>query len=759
LVRSSLVAFCLGFPAIAPFPSIAIADGPVPILKDADTELRFQVRAIFEDGTPLDPEAVASRNASALPHPVSPPNFGRSIHPVWGYIAIVTRLDRREWVLRYNLGTVEDVRVFVRTAGEQSFQQLHELGENAVWPFSGYRAATYLISLNPGVPVEIVTRLHTRAPIGFPLTLSSTVGFFEMDRELIAVAATLAAVPLVVLIYVAMLAGVLRHRGLISLMVVLLTKLVLDAWVSGFGLLVLPFIPRAAWPTFGFLMVGAFHLACVLHVRRYLDLPRVAPRVDAFLLASAAVVACLAAVEITGLYNVRYLLQLIAPFMFAALVAVSAHAAWRRPSLGTICYALAWCFFLSEATLLMLRLLALVPFAAPTLSFSQSAVASLLFGVALFRRIKDQDQALNRSLMESNERFQLAIDGSAATIYEYTLPHGNFFYASRLAELLALPDGAPISRLLAKLSRPMRKQLFQSLRLALADRARYFRSEIVHQNAKEGTLRFFAITGAIQYRASGEFRRICGSVIDVTSDRVLAVEQELRSVLSLEKDRAERLLAARTIFYATANHDLRHPLLSLGLYLQMLAKDKTARRLKTFLPRMLEAHTSAFGYLDRIVGLARTDTAPNKPLPTIQPLQAIFLKLVNQYQADAGHAGLSLRFVPTRSVIFTDAFLLERILSNLLSNAIRNTKMGGVLLGCRRLRHGTRIDVIDTGPGLAEETYRRISEGHLNGAVVEGSSGLQLGLVIVRLTAEELGCSIVMASRAGNGTRFSVIIR
>jgi signal transduction histidine kinase len=248
-------------------------------------------------------------------------------------------------------------------------------------------------------------------------------------------------------------------------------------------------------------------------------------------------------------------------------------------------------------------------------------------------------------------------------------------------------------------------------------------------------------------------------VIDITSERALAVEQQLGSALAREKERAERSLTARTIFYAAANHDLRHPLLSLGLYLQMLAKDKTLEKLGTLLPRMLEAHRSAFGYVDLILDLARTDAGSVTPTPALQPLQPIFSKLIDQYQADAGQAALSLRLVPTSSVVITDAFLLERILGNLLSNAIHNTKTGGVLLGCRRLADGIRIDVVDTGPGLPREIHQRVVSGRLSGAVVDGSGTVQLGLIIVQRTAEELGCAIDMVTRAGKGTRFSVIIR
>ena len=114
LVRSMLLALCIAPPAgIALLGAAALADEAVPITRESDTQLRFHVRAILENGTPLDPETVARDSGTALPHPVSPPNFGRSSQPAWGYLTVVNRLNRREWMLRYNLATVEDVRVFI----------------------------------------------------------------------------------------------------------------------------------------------------------------------------------------------------------------------------------------------------------------------------------------------------------------------------------------------------------------------------------------------------------------------------------------------------------------------------------------------------------------------------------------------------------------------------------------------------------------------------------------------------------------------
>ena len=81
------------------------------------------------------------------------------------------------------------------------------------------------------------------------------------------------------------------------------------------------------------------------------------------------------------------------------------------------------------------------------------------------------------------------------------------------------------------------------------------------------------------------------------------------------------------------------------------------------------------------------------------------------------------------------------------------------LRGCRRHDGGIRIDVVDTGPGVPYAIHQRVLNGRLTGASSDASGSVQLGLIIVQRTAEELGCTIDMATRAGRGTRVSVIIR
>ncbi len=735
--------------------SAQAAPSPVEIAADdSPITLRAHVRALFETDRPLDPETVARNSDAGKPHPMSPPNYGRYNKPVWGYLAVVNKTPRQEWILVYSLSTVEDVRVFVRKQGEASFRALRELGYDARLPFSGFRSATYSLTLDKDVPVEIVTRVVTRAPIGFHLQLWKPDVFFESDRQQIGVTGLAFAAPLVVFIYLLILTTVLRQRGLISLMVLLFSKLVVDAWISGLASVIMPAIPRAVWPVLGFLSVTILIVASVLHVRRFLNLPQSSPRGDRALLLFCAIGVILAITELSGVANVRLLIQLYAPIGFAWFAVLSTRQAWATPNVGNISYALAWTMFLSQAVIQFLRLIVIVPFSEELTIFAQSAIASLLFGVAIFTRIRDQDRERNRSLAETNERLGLVIDGSAAAIYEYAFRDGSFWFAPRLNEMISLRAGAGLRGVLRSLRPAARRELLDAIKKALSERSRHFRIEILPDNS-DRELQVLAVTGAIQYRRDDAApERICGSVIDVTSEKNLRIEQTLRSLVLEEKQLIERSLQARTAFYAAANHDLRHPLLSLGLYLEMLSR--TPGKLGAFLPRMLDAHRSASLYLDRIVAMARVDARVELAERRTESLHSILSRLVERYQADALRKNLKLRYVATSLSAMTDAFLLERLLSNVLSNAIQNTDRGGVLVGCRRLHHGVRIDVIDTGPGLPRAVQEQLTDGEVE-KHAEVSGSLRLGLAIVKRTANELGCVLNASSQPGRGTRISVV--
>jgi CheY-like chemotaxis protein len=137
------------------------------------------------------------------------------------------------------------------------------------------------------------------------------------------------------------------------------------------------------------------------------------------------------------------------------------------------------------------------------------------------------------------------------------------------------------------------------------------------------------------------------------------------------------------------------------------------------------------------------------------------LERVDTTFADAARTkGLRLRVVQSDAWVESDLMLLERILINLVSNAVRYTERGGVVVGCRRRRNGLRIDVCDTGAGIPEDQRQHIFGEfyQLAGTGLGRSGGLGLGLAIVDRLGRLLGHSVELDSRPGHGSRFSISV-
>ena len=148
--------------------------------------------------------------------------------------------------------------------------------------------------------------------------------------------------------------------------------------------------------------------------------------------------------------------------------------------------------------------------------------------------------------------------------------------------------------------------------------------------------------------------------------------------------------------------------------------------------------------------------------PDVQefPIQPLLTRIETTFAEAARERGLRLRIVPSGAWIRSDFILLERVLLNLVSNAVRYTHRGGVSVGCRRRGDHLRIDVWDTGPGIPEERQQIIFGEfvQLESQAPNRASGLGLGLSIVERLARLLGHLIEVQSRPGRGSRFSVLV-
>jgi signal transduction histidine kinase/CheY-like chemotaxis protein len=215
---------------------------------------------------------------------------------------------------------------------------------------------------------------------------------------------------------------------------------------------------------------------------------------------------------------------------------------------------------------------------------------------------------------------------------------------------------------------------------------------------------------------------------------------------------------AKSRFIAAASHDLRQPLHALGLWVAQL-RNPLARRERT---RLIERIAGAVGEMNELfnglLDVSKLDSGILAAELSDFPIADLLAKIERTFAQAARDKGLSLRVVPTRAWVRSDRILLERIMLNLVSNAIRYTASGGVLVGGRRRGEKLRIEVWDTGPGIAESQQQYIFDEfyQIPDPDRDRRGGLGLGLALVDRFRRLLDHPIALTSRLGRGSCFSI---
>ncbi|WP_448206203.1 ATP-binding protein [Azospirillum sp. sgz302134] len=228
--------------------------------------------------------------------------------------------------------------------------------------------------------------------------------------------------------------------------------------------------------------------------------------------------------------------------------------------------------------------------------------------------------------------------------------------------------------------------------------------------------------------------------------------------LHAAKDAAEQAHLAKSRFLAHAGHDLKQPLQAINMFTGMLERQVNTPRGTALVRDLRLAQRSMNDLLNAILDISKLESGVVEPKPEAVPLAKLFDQLDSEFAGLAADKDLSFRVVPTRVMVCSDPFLLERILRNLLTNAVRYTDEGGVLLGCRRRGDTVWIEVYDTGRGIAEADRRRIFEEfvQLDRPDRDRSEGIGLGLAIVDRLARLLDHRLDVRSSEGRGSVFAV---
>jgi signal transduction histidine kinase len=230
--------------------------------------------------------------------------------------------------------------------------------------------------------------------------------------------------------------------------------------------------------------------------------------------------------------------------------------------------------------------------------------------------------------------------------------------------------------------------------------------------------------------------------------------------LMVQKDAAEQATKAKSRFIAAASHDLRQPLHAIGLFTSTLQRRTEGTDLQSVAADLTKAVAVMDRLFNSLLDISRLDAGTLQATPRAFPLDRLFGQLAAEYSDAAAQKPLRLRVRPTLAVVVSDELLLHRILTNLMANAIRYTPHGSVLLACRRQGKMIRIEVRDSGIGIAHDKHRDVflEFYQIGDAAGDRMMGLGLGLAIVSRLARLLGTRVDVRSAPGRGSVFSLLV-
>lgn len=408
----------------------------------------------------------------------------------------------------------------------------------------------------------------------------------------------------------------------------------------------------------------------------------------------------------------------------------------RMPGSPGVSYYSAWAT-LAAGLLLSGLLFALVQ------SLTRSRAKSLRMATRLTRELQQRENLLRAS----EENLRSTLDTLPYLLFELELSGRFLVCHGPAAELQAFDAPKLIGRSIQELMPAAAAQtVLSALREALVTGESHGQKIALKVG---GERRWFELSVSRKPIAPGEPTRFIVLSRDVTA------REHSKAELVDAIDTAERANRAKSRFLAAASHDLRQPLSALALYVGVL-RSRAAQEQQAIVQSIDDCVGSLAELLTDLLDVSKLDAGVVKPQISSFALDELLETLVSVHGAKARVKGLTLRLRSQWLVVNTDRTLLHRMLGNLVSNAIRYTHSGGVLVACRRHADRHWVEVWDSGVGIEAdktgiifEEFRQLDDGARN-------RGSGLGLAIVAKSAALLGLRIRVASRPGRGSMFAI---
>lgn len=236
----------------------------------------------------------------------------------------------------------------------------------------------------------------------------------------------------------------------------------------------------------------------------------------------------------------------------------------------------------------------------------------------------------------------------------------------------------------------------------------------------------------------------------------LALVEQLKA----QKAVAEKATVAKSRFLAAASHDLRQPMHALNLYLGTLASAGLPEAKRAVLAKARQCAQTMDEMFRSLLDISRLDASVTRVNMQSLALAEILERIATEFEPQAHAKGLRLRVAPCSAWVCSDPALLDRILRNLVTNAVRYTERGSILVGCRHLSDSVRVEVHDTGPGIAPDQQRAVFEEfyQIANRNRDAAQGIGLGLPIVQRLALLLGTNVELISQPNRGSTFRMLL-
>jgi two-component system CheB/CheR fusion protein len=383
----------------------------------------------------------------------------------------------------------------------------------------------------------------------------------------------------------------------------------------------------------------------------------------------------------------------------------------------------------------------------------QSTNEELLTSKEELQSLNEELTALNSQLQETLDRQRLTSDDLQNVLYSTDI--GTLFLDKALQIRFFTPAiktlfavipgdiGRPLQDLQALVPDP---DLLPDAQQVVAEEASIER-ELTSQQGEWFLRRIFP------YRArDGRVEGVVITFAEITERKTIA------GALEAAKLEAERANSAKSRFLAAASHDLRQPLQSLTLLKTLLQQAITDEKARGLLGRFEQTLGAMSEMLDTLLDINQIEAGAVEPHVQSFAIYPLLARLSDDFTALAQAGGLELRIIPCSLWVQSDPHLLEQMIRNLLGNAIKYTRQGRVLLGCRRLGGRLQVQVLDTGIGIASDQLGHIFEEfhQLDSQQGDGGHGLGLGLAIVQRLGFLLGHGVSVHSVPDKGSAFAI---